>query len=265
MGSAARRTMVRARSGSAWSSAFMLCRFSFQAFGDELAHVFHLERPLGLLHLTAEVYHGEAERTAGADHVHLRLEDLLHADQVDPLLGLHFHPHVAAAATAAEAARTAAGELDHSEPRHRARDATGRLRDAVVAAEIAGIVERERRVERFRRLDPPRADQLVDHLRVMEDLVGPAELRELVPDRVEAVRAVGDHLPEAVPVDRGDVLLLEGLIEVLLAEPTGDLAVAPLLLHDAEGPARRLQDLRHRPADRLVAPVVRRRAAHPVE
>src|SRR5437773_9769480 len=85
MGSAARRTMVRARSGSAWSSAFMLCRFSFQAFGDELAHVFHLERPLGLLHLTAEVHHGEAERTAGADHVHLRLEDLLHADQVDPL------------------------------------------------------------------------------------------------------------------------------------------------------------------------------------
>src|SRR5213078_2683666 len=47
--------------------------FSFQAFGDELAHVFHLERPLGLLHLTAEVHHGEAERTAGADHVHLRL------------------------------------------------------------------------------------------------------------------------------------------------------------------------------------------------
>src|SRR2546426_1540134 len=38
-----------------------------------------------------------------------------------------------------------------------------------------------------------------------------------------------------------------------------------LLLHDAKAHPRRPEDLHHCPGDRLVAPVVRRRAAHPVE
>src|SRR5207244_12724273 len=97
------------------------------------------------------------------------------------------------------------------------------------------------------------------------DLVRPAELGALVLEHVEAVRAVGDHLPKSVPVDRLDMVLLERLVEMLLAEPPGDFAVAPLLLHDAKAHPRRPEDLHHRPGDRLVAPVVRRRAAHPVE
>src|SRR5438132_3363677 len=138
-----------------------ISRVSVEALGDELTHVLDLERPLRLLHLAAEVHHREAERTARADDVRLRLEDLLDADQVDTLLGLHLHPHVAAPAATAEAARAAPRQLDDSEPRHRAGHAAGRFPDPVVAAEIAGVVERERRVERLRSPAPPRANQPV--------------------------------------------------------------------------------------------------------
>src|SRR5207247_4998024 len=160
-----------------------------------------------------------ALRTDRGDDARICRGVLLVADPVAPLLGLHRDPHVAAPAATAEAARTAPRELDDPEPWHRAGHAAGRFRDAVVAAEIAGVVERERRIERLRRPDPPRADQPVDHLRVVEDLVGPTELGELVPERVEAVGAVGHHLANPVPVDRRDVLLLEGLVEVLFDEP----------------------------------------------
>src|SRR5207245_7291976 len=116
----------------------------------------------------------EAEPAGGAARSHLRLEDLLDADQVDPLLGLHLHPHVAATAAATETARAVARELDDPEPRHRSGDVARRLQDAVVAAEIAGVVERERRGERLRRLDPTRASERVDRLRVGEGRGRPA-------------------------------------------------------------------------------------------
>ena len=49
------------------------------------------------------------------DHVHLGLEDFLDPDQVHALLGLDLHPHVPAAAAAAEPALAGARQLDQRE------------------------------------------------------------------------------------------------------------------------------------------------------
>jgi hypothetical protein len=68
-------------------------------------------------------------------------------------------------------------------------------------------VEDHRAGQRLDRLDAPALDQLVDDLRVVHDLVGPAELGELVLDGVEAVRAVRDDLAELVLVERLHVLV----------------------------------------------------------
>src|SRR6266508_2481087 len=288
-GSTARPVMVRTMAGNARSSALTVTGAvstvqtegglrkarpgsdtpvltpSFQALCDQLADVLHGERLLGHLHFPTEIDHGETEGTARAHHVHLGLEHLLDADQVHPLLRFHLHPHVTAAAAAAESALAAARQLHGPEPGNGLRHISGRFGDAVVAPEVAGVVKRDRRVERLRRRDPSGGDQLLDDLRVMEHLVAPAELGELVLDRVEAVWAVGDDLPEAVPFDRFDVLLLDGLVQVLLAETAADLGVTPLLRHHAEAHAGRLEDLHHRAGDRLVTLVVRGRAADPVE
>src|SRR4030095_7580785 len=91
------------------------------------------------------------------------------------------------------------------------------------------------------------------------------ELRELVLDRVEAVWAVRDHLAKLVLLHRLDVLLRDGLIQILLAAAPADLGVAALFLHHAEAHPGGLEDLHDRAGDRLVAPIVARRAADPVE
>src|SRR5207249_11790394 len=88
-----------------------------EALGDELTHVLDGQRVLGALHLAAEVDHGQAERAGRAHHVDLGLERFLDANQVHALLGLHFHPHVTAAAAAADAALAIPRHLDDSQPR----------------------------------------------------------------------------------------------------------------------------------------------------
>src|SRR5262249_59387985 len=128
-------------------------------------------------------------------------------------------PHPPPPPAAAEPALAITRQLHDAEPRHRLCHVPRRIENAVVAPEVARAVKRDRRVQRLRRLDPSLLDQRLDDLRVMENLVCPAELRVLVLNRVEAVRAVRDHLAEAVLLDRLHVLLRDGLVEVLLAEP----------------------------------------------
>src|SRR5207244_12047300 len=63
--------------------------------------------------------------------------------------------------------------------------------------------------------------------------VAAAELRELVLDGVEAVRAVDDDLLHARRGEALDARLRHGLVEVLVAEAAGGLAVAELRLAEA--------------------------------
>src|SRR5206468_6498419 len=103
---------------------------------------------------------------------------------------------------------------------------------------------------------PALGDELRDDLGVVQHLEVTVELRVLVRERVEAVRALGDDLLEAVALERVDVLLREGLEEVLVSEPACGVAVAGLLLaEDAERDARLLEDL-HDGARDLLLPLV---------
>src|SRR2546427_3308313 len=238
---------------------------SLQTFGDQLAHVLDGQPLLGAGHLAAEVHHGQAERARGGDGPGPGGEQLLGADDVHALVRLDLHPHVAAAAAAAEPALARVRRIDHGEPGHGGRGAARRVHDAVVAAEVARVVEDDGARHRLAWLDSAALHEVVDDLRVVQHLVRAPELRELVLDRVEAVRAVRDDLLELVLVDVLDVLRRHRLVEVLLAEPPRDLAVTTFLLHHAERDARLLEDGHHRARDGLVALVVRRRAADPVE
>ena len=92
------------------------------------------------------------------------------------------------------------------------------------------------------------------------------ELRVLVADGVEAVRARGDDGLELVLLERLDVALGQGLVEVLVAEAPRRLARALLLVaQDREVHARGLQHPHQRPRHLLVALVEGAVAADPVE
>src|SRR5207237_2276769 len=133
----------------------------------------------------------------------------------------------------------------------------GRLADPVVAREVAAVVEGDGSGElHLPGPQPPLRDELGDDLAVVEHLEVPAELRVLVGEGVEAVRALRDDLLEAVAPERLHVLLRERLEQVLVAEPARRVAVAGLLLaQDAEGDPRLLEDLHDRARD-LLLPLV---------
>ena len=93
-----------------------------------------------------------------------------------------------------------------------------------------------------------------------------AEVRVLVAERVQAVRAAGDDLRDAGLVQRRDVLLRVRLEHVLVAHPAGRVAGARLARpEDREVDARLLQQLHRRLGSLSGALVVRGGAADPVE
>ena len=98
---------------------------------------------------------------------------------------------------------------------------------------------------RFASCDAALFDQLVDELGVVQHVVVAAELRVLVLDRVEAVRAGRDHLAHPVGVHHLDVGLGQRLEEVLVAGSPRRVAAAALLFaQDGELDARLLEYLR---------------------
>ena len=112
----------------------------------------------------------------------------------------------------------------------------------------------------------PSRDELVEQLAVVHHFVVAAELRVVVLDHVEAVRALRDDLLDAHRVERLDVLHREHLEDVLVAGAAGLVAVAELArTEDREVDARALEQLRERAARLLVAVVEAARAADEVE
>ena len=135
------------------------------------------------------------------------------------------HPHVRAARAAAE--RLLAGSL-HLDRLPHGRDELARLEaHVVVAGEVTGVVVRDGLHVGLRR-ETSLADELGEQLGVVDDLVGAAEVRVLVRERVEAVRAAGDDLRHALLVERFHVLLGVCLEDVFVAHPAGRVARARL-------------------------------------
>src|SRR5262245_48768097 len=64
----------------------------------------------------------------------------------------------------------------------------------------------------------------------MHDIERPAELRKLVADLVEAVRATRDDGRDTVSVERLDCLLCEHLVQVLVPHAAGGIAVTAFFL-----------------------------------
>src|SRR5260370_14453719 len=149
---------------------------------------------------------------------------------VDARPDLLLHPHSAAAGPTAEATLVVALDLDQLGAGDGLDDGTGRVVDVVPAPEVAGVVVGELALDRLARAEPALFDQAVEQMCVIDDLVGAAELGELVLDGVEAVRAGGDDLPHLCSVHRLDVLLRLRLVEVLVADAPRRVAVAGLVL-----------------------------------
>ena len=129
------------------------------------------------------------------------------ADVVDASAAALIHPHVAASGAAAECPVAALLHLSQLEAGDRLGDLAGSVVHAVVASEVAGVVVSQRRVNRDERLEHPIGDEVGHELAVVEDLVVSAEVRVLVLDGVEAVRADGDDLLDVVAGEGLDVLL----------------------------------------------------------
>ena len=107
--------------------------------------------------------------------------------------------------------------------------------------------------------DLPLGDQVLDDLRVVQHLVVAAELRVVLLDGVEAVRAGGDHAPDLGLVHHRDVRLGLRLEQILVAGAARRVARAALLLAEhREVHAADLQDLDQRAHRLLDAIVVRR-------
>ena len=116
------------------------------------------------------------------------------------------------------------------------------------------------------RLDPAVADEAREQLGVVDHLVVAAEVWVLVGQRVEAVGAAGDDLGDAGLVQGLDVLLGEGLEDVLVADPARRVTGAALA--GAEDREIHIRGLEHlgRGLRGLACPLVERRGtADPVE
>ena len=99
---------------------------------------------------------------------------------------------------------------------------------------------------------------------MVDDFVAPSEIRVLVTDRVEAVRARGHDLLHARAVQRRDVLAREALERVLIAHPAGGVARACFARpQNRKVDARLLHQLRGRHRGFSRALVERGRAADP--
>src|SRR5712691_1983283 len=176
---------------------------------------------------------------------------------------IHTRPPPAAAA---EALAPMQVHLHQLAPADGAEHPPRRIVHVVVAAEVARVVVRDPFLPLAADSEPPRTDQLVQQLGVVDDAEVAVEVRVLVADRVEAVGACRDDLLEAVALQGLDVPLGEGLEEVLVADAAGRLARALLLgAQDGEVHASCLEEPHDRAGDFPVPLVEGAVAPHPVE
>src|SRR5262249_18863854 len=137
--------------------------------------------------------------------------------------------------------------LDGADDRQPLDHPARRLELAVPAAEVAAVVIDDLAELLAVSLELAAREEVVDELRVVDDLPAAAELRVVVPERVQAVRAGRDDLLHAGPVQRLDVGLGLHLEQHFVAAAPRRVAGAALAVaEDRIVDAGRLQDLDHR-------------------
>src|SRR5690625_1907018 len=246
---------------------------SLEPVGDDEGDVLDLRRVV-LLGAVAGGEHHAAEGAAGRDDVGTGLFRLAEAVLCHPhLAGLLLLPELRATGAAAEGVVAAALHLDQLAVAA-GQDVAGRVVLAVVPAQVAGVVEGDGLLARDGR-QLARVDELRDQLRVVDHVVLAAQLRVVVEERVEAVRAGGDDafalvrvevLVDEDAVEGCDVLCRKLVVEVLVAGAAGGIARALLALAQHRVvDAGVIEDLRHRAGGPLRTRVVGAGAAHPEE
>src|SRR5664279_878509 len=238
---------------------------------QDLGHIEHphvLARPaVGLLGSDGVRQHHHAEWAGGRDQVRIESERLLGAFDVDPLADLLLDPEAGTTGAAAEAAFLAAVHLLRLQARDGAENLARRCVDLVVPAEVARIVIGDQLVDRLDRREPSLGNQAAEQLRVVHDLEVTAELRVLVGQGVEAVRAGRDDLQRCGTGDRVqgfDVLHPQHLEQELVPQPPGRVAGARLArAEDGELDTGDVHQLGERTGDLLGTILQRTRAADP--
>ena len=208
--------------------------------------------------------HDQAVRAGGGDRVRGQRQGLLDPLGVDPLADALFHPHPRAAGAAAEAARLAPVHLGGLDAGDRLQDLPRRGVDLVVPAQEARVVIGQLLLHPPGGRQLPLGHQPGQQLGVVDHLVVPAELRVLVRDGVEAVRAGRHDRPRRRLVQRLDVLGGQHREHELVPDPPRRVAGAGLgrAQHGELHPGGVQQ--RGDRLGRLLGPVLQRaRAAHP--
>src|SRR5487761_2176834 len=166
----------------------------FQRGGEDLGDIFHLELLLCADSLDAILEHRNAEGAGRRHRISPSVERLLHARVVDALAGLFLHPDTTAAAATTERAVAAARHLGHALLADDVQYAARLIVDIVPATDEARVMVGElAAVEARRQLELASRDQPVNEFGVVHHLEVAAQLRVLVLDRVEAVRAGRHH------------------------------------------------------------------------
>jgi hypothetical protein len=151
---------------------------------------------------------------------------LVRAAVVDPAAQVLLHPHASPAGAAAKAAHPVALHLAQLELRDGRQDFARRRIDPIPPPEIARVVVGDGGRQRLLRLEAPPGHQVGQELGVVDHGVAPAELRILVGQGVEAVRARHDHFAPGMAVQRRNAGLRLLLEQILVADAAGRIAVA---------------------------------------
>ncbi len=200
------------------------------------------------------VDHDVTERARRSDAARAGRQQLLGAFDVDVLAGVLFHPEASTTSTAAHRLGAVLFGFENLHAAERTNHLARCEVDVVVAAEVAGVVVHHTLVERcVAHVEATVFDQIFEELTVVDDLVVATELRVLVGEGVKAVRALGDDLLDAHPIERLDVLHREELKDVLVAGTASRVSGAVLCRSkNCEAHVRSVEQLRQRLADLLV-------------
>ena len=222
---------------------------------------------LDALALHTIIDHDVTERTRRRDAIGTGCQQLLRTLDVDVFAGGLFHPEASTASATAHALRAVLFGFEHLHAAERANDLARCNVDVVVTSEVTGVVVHDALFERcVAHVEVALFYELLEELAVVDDLVVATELRVLVSERVEAVRALGDDLLDAHAVERLDVLHCQKLEDVFVAGAASRVAGAVLgRAEDCVAHASTVHQLRQCLADLLVLVVERTSATNPVE